>query len=102
MVIKMKLWKKSKQQTKSLNPVLHVVESLQDYRNMLVQSEVASLYELGMVRKSFGNVLKDSESLRGSLQDFEQTFSSISTVSGQFASVKDNISQSVAQAQGEV
>ena len=102
MVINMKLWKKSKQQTKSLNPVLHVVESLQDYRNELVQSEVESLYELGMVRKSFSNVLKDSESLRESLQDFEQTFSSISTVSGQFASVKDNISQSVTQAQGEV
>lgn len=93
---------KSKQETKSLNPVLHVIESLQEYRNTLVQSEVASLYELNMVSKSFSNVLKDSENLRGSLQDFEQTFSSISAVSGQFASVKDNISQSVAQAQGEV
>lgn len=98
----MRLWKKPRQETKSLNPVLHVIESLQEYRNTLVQSEVASLYELSMVNKSFGNVLKDSENLRGSLEDFEQTFSSISTVSGQFASVKDNIFQSVAQAQGEV
>lgn len=98
----MKSWKKSRQETKNLNPVLHVIESLQEYRNTLVQSEVASLYELSMVNKSFSNVLKDSENLRGSLQDFEQTFSSINTVSGQFASVKDNISQSVAQAQGEV
>lgn len=99
---KMKLWKKSRQETKSLEPVLHVIESLQGYRNTLVQSEVESLYELGMVNKSFGNVLKDSENLRGSLQDFEQTFSSINAVSGQFASVKENIFQSVAQAQGEV
>lgn len=102
MVINMKLGKKSQRETKSLNPVLHVIESLQDYRNTLIQSEVASLNELGMVSKSFGDVLKDSESLRESLQDFEQTFSSISAVSGQFASVKENISQSVAQAQGEV
>ncbi|MDE6925466.1 MAG: chemotaxis protein [Acetatifactor sp.] len=98
----MKFWKKNRQENKSLTPVLHVIESLQEYRNELVQSEVSSLYELSMVSRSFGNVLKDSENLRGSLQDFEQTFSSISTVSGEFASVKDNIFQSVIQAQGEV
>ena len=98
----MKFLKKSRQETKSLDPVLHVIESLQEYRNTLVQGEVESLYELSLVNKSFNNVLKDSENLRGSLQDFEQTFSSISTVSGQFASVKDNIFQSVTQAQGEV
>lgn len=98
----MKFWKKNRQQTKSFAPVLHVIDSLQEYRNDLVQSEVASLYELSMVNKSFSNVLRDSDNLRGSLEDFEHTFSSISTVSGQFASVKDNIFQSVAQAQGEV
>lgn len=98
----MKLWKKPQKETKSLYPVLHVVESLEEYRNVLVQKEVASLYELSMVSKSFGDVLKDSEVLRGSLQDFEEPFSNISMVSGQFASVKDNIFQSVTQAQGEV
>ena len=98
----MKVWKKPQKETKSLYPVLHVVESLEEYRNVLVQKEVASLYELSMVSKSFGDVLKDSEVLRGSLQDFEETFSNISMVSGQFASVKDNIFQSVTQAQGEV
>ena len=98
----MKFWKKNRQQTKSLDPVLHVIDSLQEYRNDLVQSEVASLHELSMVNKSFSNVLRDSDNLRGSLQDFEHTFSSISTVSGEFASVKNNIFQSVARAQGEV
>lgn len=98
----MKFWKKNRQQTKSLAPVLHVIDSLQEYRNDLVQSEVASLHELSMVNKSFSNVLRDSDNLRGSLQDFEHTFSNISTVSGEFASVKNNIFQSVARAQGEV
>ena len=98
----MKLRRKPRQEAKSLSPVLHVVESLEEYRNMLVQSEVEALYELGLVGKSFGNVLKDSEELRGSLQDFEQAFSNINSVSGQFASVKENIFQSVAQAQNEV
>ncbi|MDE7360213.1 MAG: chemotaxis protein, partial [Lachnospiraceae bacterium] len=60
------------------------------------------LHELSLVRRSFGDVLQDSEDLRGSLLDFEQTFSNINTVSGQFASVKENIFDSVNQVQGEV
>ena len=37
-----------------------------------------------------------------SLQDFEETFSSINTAVGRFASVKENISDSVVQVQSEV
>lgn len=98
----MNLRKKSPQEPKSLYPVLHVIESLAEYRDKLVQNEVASLQELGMVGSSFSHVLKDSANLRNSLQEFEQIFSNIGTVSGEFASVKDNISQSVIQAQNQV
>lgn len=98
----MKLKKNSRSKTKSLYPVVYVTESLKDYQQALVQSEVASLYELSMVSQSFGNVLKDSENFRETLQGFEATFSNINAVSGQFASVKEDISQSVIQAQTEV
>lgn len=98
----MKWKKKSGNKAKSLYPVLYVTESLKDYQQALVQSEVASLYELSMVSQSFGNVLKESENFRETLQGFEQTFSSINAVSGQFETVKDHISQSVVQAQTEV
>lgn len=94
--------KKSQREEKTLEPINYVVSSLQDYRNTLIQSEVDSLHELSMVRRSFNNVLQDSEELRGSLMDFEQTFSNINVVSGQFASVKDNIFESVNEVQGEV
>lgn len=98
----MKFRKKGQQEEKTLDPINYVVSSLQDYRNTLIQSEVDSLHELSMVRRSFVDVLQDSEELRGSLLDFEQTFSSINTVSSQFASVKDNIFESVNEVQGEV
>lgn len=98
----MKFRKKNQQEEKTLEPIKYVVSSLQDYRNTLIQSEVDSLHELSMVRRSFGDVLQDSEELRGSLMDFEDTFSSINAVSGQFASVKDNIFESVNEVQGEV
>lgn len=98
----MKFRGKIQSEKKSLYPVLYVINSLKEYHRALVQSEVDSLHELSMVSKSFGNVLKDSEGFKGSLQEFEHTFSNISTVSGRFAAVKENISQSTDQAQNEV
>ena len=47
-------------------------------------------------------MIRESESFKETLEGFGQTFSNINDVSGQFASVKENISQSVAQAQGEI
>ena len=98
----MSFGKKSQQKSKSLYPVLYVTGSLKDYHQALVQSEVSSLYELGMVSKSFSDVLTESENFRETLQNFDNTFSNINSVSGRFESVKDNIAQSVVQAQGEV
>ena len=98
----MKISKKSQSKGTSLYPVLYVMDSLKEYHHMLVQSEVESLYELSMVNRSFGKVLAESENFKGTLDDFEQNFSNINTASSQFDSVKENISQSVVEAQGEV
>lgn len=98
----MSFGKKSHQKSKSLYPVLYVTGSLKDYHQALVESEVSSLYELGMVSKSFSDVLTESENFKETLQNFDNTFSNINSVSGRFESVKDNIAQSVVQAQGEV
>lgn len=95
-------FKKKEKLDKSLYPVLYVIKSLKEYHGTLVQGEVDSLKELSMVSKSFGNVLQESEKFKGTLENFEQTFSNIDSVSGQFASVKEDISQSVDKAQGEV
>lgn len=94
--------KKVRKKEKSLYPVLHVADSIKRYQQELVQQEVTSLLELGKVRSSFGGVLSEADSFQGTLQDFDQTFSNISQVSGQFESVKQEINQSVLQAQNEV
>lgn len=98
----MKLFKKPQRKDKSLYPVLYVTESLKDYQNALVQSEVASLQELSMVKRSFGDVLNESDNFKDTLQTFEQTFSNINTVSGQFALVKEKIMKSVVEVQDGV
>lgn len=82
--------------------MLYVIGSLKDYHKELVQREVSSLWELNMVSKSFGSVLHESENFKETLREFNETFSNINTVSGQFAAVKENISQSVVQAQEEI
>lgn len=78
------------------------MESLKGYHTELVQKEVNSLQELSVVSKSFGKVLHESENFQEKLQDFGNTFSSISQVSGQFTEVKSEIAESVNQAQNGV
>lgn len=102
----MRLFKKEargQQQKKGdLYPVLHVVDSLKGYLKEVVQKEVDSLQELSRVNTSFQHVLGETENFKGRLQDFGQTFSNINEVSGQFMSVREEINQSVKQAESEV
>lgn len=87
---------------KSLYPVLHVADSLKEYRNELAGKEVESLWELGMVGSSFKGVMNKADHFREQLTDFEQTFSEINSVSGQFGQVRNAINDSVSEAQGKV
>ncbi len=95
-------FKKKNQHNIDTYPILHVMDSLKEYQRELVQKEVDSLYQLGMVNSSFRGALNKSDNFQRTLQEFEGTFSNISQASGQFASVKSEIAQSVAQAQNEV
>ena len=96
------MFKKKNQQKTSLYPVLHVMDSLKDYQRDLLKKEVDSLDQLDMINSSFKGVLRESEHFQETLYNFGETFSSITDVSSQFASVKGEISQSVNQAQDEV
>lgn len=87
---------------KSLYPVLHIINCLKDYRNDLVQKEVNSLWEINEIGNSFGDVLSENDSFQEKLQEFGNNFSNIEEVSGEFAAVKDNITQSVCSAQSGV
>lgn len=105
----MPFWKKTKpdsqpviQEPKSLYPVLHIMNTLKDYRKELVQKEVDSLSEINEIGTSFGNVLSEAEDFQEKLLDFGNTFSNIENVSGEFAAVKDTIAQSVSTAQSGV
>ncbi len=94
--------KKLLQNVNTLYPVIHVIDSLKVYHKELVQNEVDSLRELNNIGSSFGNILKEAEHFQDKLKDFEQNYSSIEQVSGEFAAVKETIVQSVVCAQNGV
>lgn len=88
--------------TDKLYPIIHIVKSLKGYQQDLVQKEVTSLFELNMINHSFDEVLTDAGQFQSKLQDFEHNFYNISQASNGFATVKEEISSSVVQAQQEV
>ena len=83
-------------------PILHVINSLKEYHTELVSKEVSSLWELNLIGTSFNSVLEEAEGFQGRLQDFGQNFLGVNQASEQFATVREEIAQSVGQAQNEV
>jgi len=94
--------KKKQNQEKDLYPILHVINSLKEYHTELVSKEVSSLWELNLIGTSFNSVLEEAEGFQGRLQDFGQNFLGVNQASEQFATVREEIAQSVGQAQNEV
>lgn len=90
------------QNSKTLYPVLHVMNSLKDYHRDLVQKEVSSLSEINEIGSSFGNVLSETDQFQEQLLDFGNNFSGIEEVSAEFITVKNTITDSVAHAQSGV
>ncbi len=86
----------------TLYPVLHVTDCLKGYKTDLIQKEVESLWELSMVGSSFSGVLKTADRFHDQLQEFGDSFSNINDTAGQFAQVREAITQTVSETKGRV
>ena len=93
---------KAQNREKDLSSVLYVMESLKQYHTDLVEKEVASLWELNLIGTSFNGVLGETEHFQEKLQDLEHNFLSVNEASEHFVTVKDEIAQTVDQAQNEI
>ncbi|MCD7835210.1 MAG: methyl-accepting chemotaxis protein [Lachnospiraceae bacterium] len=89
-------------QDKDLYPILHVAQSLKEYQKELTIKEVDSLQELTHVGESFNVVLRETEDFQERLHSFGDTFSNIESASNQFAGVREEITDSVNDAQAGV
>lgn len=90
------------QEEKSLYPIIHVAGSLSAYQKELVQKEVASLSELGMIGSSFTGVLSEANHFQTKLQGLGDSFSNINQTADQFSEVRGEITQTVEEAQEEM
>ena len=90
------------QEKASLYPVLHVAGSLKEYQKELVKKEVASLSELGLVGDSFSRVLREADHFQEKLQELGLSFSTINQTAGQFQQVRENIAETVGEAQSQM
>lgn len=93
---------KQVQEEKSLYPVLHIAGSLKEYQQELVKKEVASLWELSQVGRSFGSVLKEGDRFQAKLQSMGESFANINETAEQFSHVRGEIGQAVSEARGQM
>lgn len=87
---------------KSLYPILHIAGSLKNYQKEIVQKEVDSLRELGLIDSSFAAVVQEADAFQAKLQNFGQSFSNIDQSASRFSQVRESIGQTVVQAQGKI
>lgn len=85
-----------------LSPVLHVIDSLNEYRTDLINKEVASLFELSRVGSSFEGVMEKADNFQTQLQEFGESFSNINQAADQYDQVRSAITQAVSEAQDKV
>lgn len=85
-----------------LYPVVHIANSLKDYRKELVLKEIESLNELRGIRLAFQKVLKEDMALKEKLDTFNDVFTSVGDAAGQFTVVKDGITDKVGRVQQQV
>lgn len=95
-------YKKGKEEQDKLYPLIHVASSLKQYQKQIVLKEVGSLQELREVQISFGDVLRENNSLKEKMNSFHNVFETVGEVSGQFEDVKREIADSVEEVQNHV
>lgn len=87
---------------KELYPLVHVSDSLKEYKKEMSLNEVRSLNELREIEQAFRAVLEENDILKEKLNSFHDMFEEVGQISEQFNEVRQDITCSVEQAQKQV
>lgn len=88
--------------TQDFYPIIYVAEQLKGYEEQLVQKEVSSLKELHGIQNSFEEVVENNMLLQQKMDVFRDRFQSVGQVANQFDNIKNEIADSVLEAQQQV
>lgn len=92
----------AQEQTLDMHPVIHVADSIIEYQKQLAEREVESLDEMADIQKAFVLATKENERLKDQVQELSSVFADVGQIATSFDGVKNEIVDSVGEAQKKV
>lgn len=92
----------AQEETLDMHPVIHVADSIIEYQKQLAEREVESLDEMADIQKAFVLATKENERLKDQVQELSYVFADVGQIATSFDGVKNEIVDSVGEAQKKV
>lgn len=92
----------AQEETLDMHPVIHVADSIIEYQKQLAEREVESLDEMANIQKAFVLATKENERLKDQVQELSSVFADVGQIATSFDGVKNEIVDSVGEAQKKV
>lgn len=92
----------AQEETLDMHPVIHVADSIIEYQKKLAEREVESLDEMADIQKAFVLATKENERLKDQVQELSSVFADVGQIATSFDGVKNEIVDSVGEAQKKV
>lgn len=92
----------AQEETLDMHPVIHVADSIIEYQKQLAEREVESLDEMADIHKAFVLATKENERLKDQVQELSSVFADVGQIATSFDGVKNEIVDSVGEAQKKV
>lgn len=92
----------AQEETLDMHPVIHVADSIIKYQKQLAEREVESLDEMADIQKAFVLATKENERLKDQVQELSSVFADVGQIATSFDGVKNEIVDSVGEAQKKV
>lgn len=92
----------AQEETLDMHPVIHVADSIIEYQKQLAEREVESLDEMSDIQKAFVLATKENERLKDQVQELSSVFADVGQIATSFDGVKNEIVDSVGEAQKKV
>lgn len=92
----------AQEETLDMHPVIHVADSIIEYQKQLAEREVEPLDEMADIQKAFVLATKENERLKDQVQELSSVFADVGQIATSFDGVKNEIVDSVGEAQKKV
>ena len=92
----------AQEETLDMHPIIHVADSIIEYQKQLAEREVESLDEMADIQKAFVLATKETERLKDQVQELSSVFADVGQIATSFDGVKNEIVDSVGEAQQKV